>query len=159
MNAPILSLIGVTHDTPEPGNLLAPHDFSRFAVASGLPAQNNGFLTHDNLYWPGGSPQTATNYPPHGGVLDIYGLMFSVGNGRVVDLWSNGVFGPGPADYGVAVATSDMALDYVGGDVTASVPEPGSLWLLSSALLALLVGRIAKNGSTGRRRQASACST
>ena len=56
----------------------------------------------------------------HGGILDIYGLLFDIGGGRVVDLWSNGDFsgtGAGPIDYGVAVATHDTALDYVGGGV------------------------------------------
>ncbi len=142
VNAPIGALIAVTHDAPEPTNLLAPNDFSRFAVASGLPPENSGFLTFDNLFWPGGSPQTASDYPFHGGFLDIYGLMFSIGNGRVVDFWSNGVTGPGGPDYGVGVATSDRALDYVSGGVAAAaVPEPGSLWLLGGALLGLLLRR------------------
>ena len=138
VNAAVGPLVPITHDTPEPTNLLAPDDFSRFAVANGLPAQNNGFLTYDNLFWPGGSPQTASDYPPHGGVLDIYGLMFEIGGGRVVDFWSNGAFG-GVVDYGVAVATANQALDYVSGGV--AVPEPGSLWLLAGGLLGLLLRR------------------
>jgi hypothetical protein len=129
VNAPVGSLVAVTHSVPESTNLLAPNDFSRFPVASGLPAQNNGFLTYDNLFWPGGSPQTASDYPPHGGFLDIYGLMFNIGGGRVVDFWSNGILGT-TADYGVAVARPDLALDYVAGGVTASVvPEP-STWAM-----------------------------
>ncbi|HET9069382.1 MAG TPA: hypothetical protein VFN28_12115 [Amaricoccus sp.] len=141
--APVLGLVGVTHSIPESANLLAPHNFSRFAVASGLSPVSNGFLTYDNLFWPGGSPQTASDYPPHGGVLDIYGLMFRIGDNRVVDVWSNGDFGAG-ADYGVALATTDAALDYVAGGVTASiapVPLPGSAWMLAGGLLALLVWR------------------
>jgi hypothetical protein len=140
VNASIGAPVAINHATPEPGNLLAPNDFSRFAVASGLSPQNNGFLTYDNLFWPGGSPQTASDYPPHGGFLDIYGLMFVIAGGQVVDLWSNGSFG-GPADYGVAVATSAEALDYVSGGVVAFAPEPGSLWLLASGLLGLLAWR------------------
>jgi hypothetical protein len=64
VNVPVSSLVPINHATPEPTNLLAPNDFSKFAVASGLPALNNGFLTYDNLFWPGGSPQTASDYPP-----------------------------------------------------------------------------------------------
>jgi PEP-CTERM motif len=141
VNAPVGSLVAITHATPEPTNLLAPNDFSRFAVASGLPSVNNGFLTYDNLFWPGGSPQTASDYPPHGGFLDIYGLMFNIGGGEVVDFWSNGGIDGGTADYGVAVATSALSLDYVGDRVSASVPEPGSLWLFASGLLGLLFWR------------------
>ncbi|HET9644123.1 MAG TPA: hypothetical protein VFP68_12360 [Burkholderiaceae bacterium] len=47
---------------PEAGNLLAPNDFSRFAVAAGLGPENNGFLSYDNLYWTGGAPQSASDY-------------------------------------------------------------------------------------------------
>ena len=140
VNAPITGLVPVTHDTPEPDNLLAPHDFSRFAVATGLPPQNNGFLTYSNLYYPNGSPQTATDYPFHGGFLDIYGLMFTIAGGDVVNFWSNGAVGGGPVDWGVGVATHDMALDYVGGDVTLT-PEPGAFALLGAGLAAMLVRR------------------
>lgn len=140
VNAPIGPLEPVKHDTPEAANLLAPHDFSRFAVASGLSPQNNGFLTYDNLFYPGGSPQTASDYKPHGGFLDIYGLMFDIGGGRVVNFWSNGADAKGVADYGVAVATSQQALNYVGGGV-AAVPEPGTLALSISGLIGVLVWR------------------
>jgi hypothetical protein len=64
--------------------------------------------------------------------------MFDIGNGRVVDLWSNGAFGPGAADYGVAVATSALALDYLNGGVVAAVPEPGSLWLFACGVVVSL---------------------
>ncbi len=147
-STPIVGLVAIDPATPEPTNLLAPHDFSRFAVATGLAPVAGGFLTYDNLYYPGGSPQTASDYPAAGGVFDIYGLMFSIGGGRVVDLWSNGIFGPpgsAPIDYGTAVATADTALDYVTGGVSA-LPEPMDG--------ALFVGGLAVLGMAWRRRPA-----
>jgi PEP-CTERM motif len=143
VNAPIVSLVPIKHDTPDPDNLLAPNDFSRFAVAAGLSAQSNGFLTYDNLFYPGGSPQTASDYPLHGGFLDIYGLLFNIGDGRVVDIWSPGnITGNGPFTYGVGVATSATALDYISNGVTATAtPEPSALALVGSGLLGMLFWR------------------
>ncbi|MBV9749753.1 MAG: PEP-CTERM sorting domain-containing protein [Acetobacteraceae bacterium] len=146
VNAPVSSLVPINHAMPDPTNLLAPNDFSKFLVASGLPPEANGALTYDNLFYPGGSPQTASDYPGQGGVLDIYGLLFNIGGGKVVDFWSNGADPNGVVDYGVAVATSSVALDYVAGGV--SVPEPGSLWLLGVGLLGTL-------GMFARRRHAA----
>jgi len=143
VNAPIGPLEPIKHDTPEATNLLAPLDFSRFAVAAGLSPENNGFLTYDNLFYPGGSPPTASSYPVHGGFLDIYGLLFDIGGGRVVDFWSNGDFsgtGTGPIDYGVAVATHDTSLDYVAGGASIT-PEPSAFGLLGSGLLGMLAWR------------------
>lgn len=67
--------------------------------------------------------------------------MFEIGNGQIVNFWSNGVFGPAP-DYGIAVSTANEAQDYVGGvtaDATFLVPEPGSLLLLLTGVLALML--------------------
>jgi hypothetical protein len=141
LNTSIGPLVPVTHDAPDPSNLLAPNDFSKFAVASGLPMDSNGYVTYDNLYYPGGSPPTSTDYMVHGGFLDIYGLLFDIGGGRVVDFWSNGDFtgtGTGPIDYGVAVATADTALDYVGGGVSIA-PEPRNLALLGFGAITMLL--------------------
>jgi hypothetical protein len=116
---------------PESTNLLAPHDFSKFAVASGLPVMSNGFVTYDNLFWPGNAPATASDFSGHGTFLDIYGLAFTIGGGTVVDLFSNGLgFGPPGAVFGLAVVTSKTTLDYFpNAGVAASTPEP-STWAM-----------------------------
>ena len=137
-NAAFTGLQPINHAAPEPTNLLAPADFSHFPVATGT---EHGFLSYDNLLYPGGSPQSATAYPFSGGFLDIYGVLADIGGGRVVDIWSNGVE-PGSTlpDYGVAVATSATSLDYVGGGV-AVTPEPGTLGLLGTGLLGIFFKR------------------
>ena len=132
------ALVPITRDAPEPTNLLAPNDFSRFFVLSGLP---HGSLSFDNLFYPGGSPQTATDYPFKGGSFDIYGLLFDIGGGRVVNLFSNGDAGGG-VDYGVAVVTANQSLNYVEGGVAITpVPEPSTFVLLGAGLLAGLTIR------------------
>lgn len=136
VNASIGSLIPIKNDSPDPTNLLAPHDFTRYPVAD----SSHGGLSYDNLFYPGGSPQTATDYPPHGGFLDIYGLLFDIGGGRVANIWSNGDLsgtGHGAIDYGFAVVTPSTTLDYIGNGVAVS-PEPGTVALLGGGLLVLL---------------------
>jgi PEP-CTERM motif len=132
VDAPVGPLVAINNATPESTNLLAPNDFSRFPVTAGLPSENNGFLTYDNLFWPSGAPATASDFDGAGGFLDIYGLMFSIGGGVVVDLFDNGVgaiTGIDYGGYGVAVATAEASLDYVADGVTASTPEP-STWAM-----------------------------
>jgi PEP-CTERM motif len=139
-DAPITSLVQSSPtpplDPPPNPNLLAPHDFSHFAVATGLSDESHGFITYDNLFWPDGAPPTASSFDGAGGFLDIYGLLFTIGGtapaGTVVDLFNNGVgafSGINYGGFGVVVATSATALDSVTGGVTATAPEP-STWAM-----------------------------
>lgn len=133
---------------PEPTNLYAPASFGFFNVASGIPKPNGelapGF-SYDNLFYPGGAPQSSSDYPFGGGFLDIYGLVFETSGGVWVNFWSNGDFGGG-ATYGAGVTDGRTVLDYTRGDVLAqAVPEPAS-WALMIAGFGLV-------GTALRRRR------
>ena len=101
-------------------HLYAPHSFGFFHVGNGVAP---GF-SYDNLFYPGGSPQTASDYPFHGGFLDIYGLVLTLSGGDSVNFWSNGYFGP-ILNYGIGITDGTSVLEYT----TVFVPEPTSLAL------------------------------
>lgn len=136
VDATITGLVPLNISSPEPTNLLAPANFSKFAIASGSAF---GDFSYDNLIWPTGSVQTATDYAGAGGYLDIYGLLFTIDGGYTVNFWSNGATG-GSVDYGVGVATSSLQYDYVSAGVSV-VPEIDPAGL--GSVLALVTGAFA----------------
>jgi hypothetical protein len=106
-------------------------------------------ISYDNLFYPGSSPITCPDYPGSGGHLDVYGVMFTLANGYIVDVWSNGTIPgvPAPLSYGAAVVDRSMSVvDYQSGGVTFAVPEPASLCLVATGLL----------GALGWRRRSAA---
>ena len=130
VNAPITGLVPLNNTDPlvdpKPGNDLAPNNFSKFFVGNG---NDRGRLTYDNLFWPAGSPATASGdewADYKGGFLDIYGLMFTIDGGYAVNFWN-----VKDNDYGLAVATSEVdpaartQVDYLGNGVSV-VPEPST---------------------------------
>lgn len=150
VNASITGLVPLNNTDPlvdpKPGNDLAPNNFSKFFVGNG---NARGRLTFDNLFWPGGSPATASGpewADYKGGFLDIYGLMFTIDGGYAVNFWN-----VQNNDYGLAVATSEAdpaartQLDYVMSGVSV-VPEidpagMGSVLALVTGALGLLKRR------------------
>ena len=130
VNAPSTGLVPLYNTDPlvdpKEENLLAPNNFSKFFIANG---NARGRLTFDNLFWPNGSPATASGpewAAYKGGFLDVYGLMFNIEGGYAVNFWN-----VQDGDYGLAVATSeaDPALrtqnDYLMSGVSV-VPEPST---------------------------------
>lgn len=137
---------------PEPTNLLAPRSFGFYPIANGAgPGGHSPGFSYDNLFYPGGSPQTASDYPFHGGFLDIYGLVFTTASGKAVNFWSDGDFGGG-ATYGAGVTDGISILDYAGGiGVHSAVPEPAS-W-------ALMLGGFGLAGAMLRSRRRALSAT
>ena len=106
-------------------------------------------VSYDNLYYADGlSPQTCTLPPPgdYGGYFDNYGVMFSLANGDVVDLYSNGdtlavstdpanpapPLSPAPFFYGVVVVANGVT-DYTSAaGLALGTPEP-STWAMMLA--------------------------
>ncbi len=154
VNATITGLVPIDPVVPLPVNVIAP-DFSYFNIVNGVPSppasQPSPALSYDNNLYPGGSPVVCLDYPASGGVFDVYGLLFTISNGDVVGLWSNGVFPgapPSSLNYGVAVADSNFTYDYVGG-VALSTPEPSTwaMMVLGFAGLGFAGLRKAKRGT------------
>ena len=135
-----------------------PANFSVLAVTN--PPPMDAAISYDNLFYPDGSPITCDGYLFFGGFLDVYGVMFQLNNGDLVDLFSNGNFSNGndPATesliYGAVVMDTSMdaqnsgeptVIDNVSNGIAAGVPEPSSLWLLGTFLL----------GAAGWRRRSA----
>ena len=147
-NALVTSLVPVNYALPEPTNLFAPNRFSLVPVANGVD-EGNGIISpglhFDNIFYPGGSPRAASDYPFSGGLFDIYGLAFVIEGGNVVNVWSNGNVPRVGLNYGVAVTDGIDALDYVDGVAVAAVPEPAT-WAM------MIIGFGAIGGAMRRRK-------
>jgi hypothetical protein len=87
-----------------------------------------GKVSYDNLFYAGGlAPVTCAGVPPLG-YFDDYGVMLTLANGDLVDIYSNG--GSGPGVYGAVVLVDGVA-DYTsaGGLSLTAAPEP-STWAM-----------------------------
>lgn len=150
-----LAITGVqplNHATPSPGEYL-PGSFSAL-LASNAP-HGDPAVTFDNLFYASGSPlvcldidangNTTAGYPFAGGFLDVYGVVFTLENGDLLDLWSNG-FMPGLGlNYG-AILFAPAAQNYTVlasefNGARAAVPAPRGLWLFGAGLLGLFAWR------------------
>lgn len=131
------SFWSATNPTPFPAS------FSQLAAIGGT----GNVVTYSDLFYAGGSPQSCWDYPFAGGLLDTYGVMFTLSDGRFVDLWSDGsIFVPNMSPvsltYGLAVISPANVLNgFQFGGVHAAVPEPNFLWLFGAGLLGLFAWR------------------
>jgi hypothetical protein len=145
LSTTITGVVASNPSNPEPGNLLAPASFGHYIVDNGVPGPGGlapGF-SYDNLFYPGGSPQTASDYPFSGGFLDIYGLVFTTSSNVAVNFWSNGDLGG--LTYGAGFTDGVDVLDYVGGISASAVPEPAT-WSM------MILGVGFAGGALRRRR-------
>lgn len=142
-----VSITGLIATSPNPDNAPFATSLSYLPVLDPdglLPADDAGVLSYSNLFYPLGAPDTCFDGIT-GGYLDVFGMMLTLSNGDVVDIWSNGGAPNNGPIYGAALASDGTytAIDYVAGGVSMSVPEPGTLVLLGTGLMlaAAAVGR------------------
>ena len=125
----ITGIVPSNPTNPQPTNLLAPHSFSFYPIEGGRPTPAGdtapGF-SYDNLFYPGGSPQSASDYPFGGGFFDIYGIVFTLVGGDAVNVWSNGNVPRAGLSYGVGVTDGASVIDYQTPVSLAAVPEPAA---------------------------------
>lgn len=106
-------------------------------------------LSYNNLFYPNGSP-IVCDFPFVGTFVDVFGTAFTVDGGYTVNLWGDGNYLGGPLTYGVAVSNGTTILDYQFEGVSATAPEPASIWLLFGGLL--MFGASLKGASASRAR-------
>lgn len=128
----------------QPANETLPGSYSHVAGTT-----QNPIGSYDNLFYVNGSPLVCIvngkpTYPFSGGVLDIFGVMFTLDDGNLVDLWSAGVMPGLGLNYGFSIFDPSQGykvLDTQANGVALAVPEPGFLWLFGAGLLGLFAWR------------------
>ncbi|HEX7325208.1 MAG TPA: PEP-CTERM sorting domain-containing protein [Rhodanobacteraceae bacterium] len=128
----------------QPANETLPGSYSHLAGTQQAPVGS-----YDNLFYVNGSPLVCIvngqpTYKFSGGVLDIFGVMFTLGDGNLVDLWSAGVMPGLGLNYGFSIFDPSQGykvLDAQGNGVALAVPAPGFLWLFGAGLLGLFAWR------------------
>lgn len=152
-----------------PANEALPYSYSNvFAYDPGTQAYKPN--SYDNLFYPNGSPlicfvNGVFTYPFSGGFLDIFGVMFTLQDGDLLGLWSDGdTPAPGGPTYGLSLldwtpTDSNDVADYTmisSQSATASVPAPHFMWLFGVVLIGLFAWRRSAESRNKLPQQAAA---
>lgn len=152
-NASITGLLDLNFaPAPPHEKLLKSYSFHEFD-----PSDPEKGFSYDNLFYQDGSPAVCLAldgsllYPFSGGILDIFGVMFTLDNGDLLGLWSNGDMPELGLNYGYSVirktATGYALLgSQTEGVALTAVPEPGAALLLGAGLLGVLAWRRSAGG-------------
>lgn len=174
-NGNIITGVQPLNGAPLPPPPVGPEYLPKSYSFIPIPGVGDGDgVSYDNLFYLNGSSKiclgvnpdgtTFLKYPFSGGFLDIFGVMFTLDNGHLVDLWSfghtpPGFFGPtwsGGLAYGMKILIPDATVQggYRVPDLPpiamAYVPEPGFIWLFGAGLVGLFAWRRATDK---KRRQ------
>ncbi|MGD0630638.1 MAG: PEP-CTERM sorting domain-containing protein [Terracidiphilus sp.] len=113
---------------------LVPGSYSSSSPST-VPAASGWVWEFDNLFYSTGAAPGVNGYPA-GGLLDNWGVLFTVSGGDEVNIWGNGANNGYAAGDSMGLSNGSFADSGTAVNFTAT-PEPSSLLLLGSGLLFL----------------------
>lgn len=159
VNALITGVYALKFSTPvNPADI--PYILKSYSYVPSVGGANHGIgASYDNLFYRAGSPVVCNpaEYPFSGGFLDTFGVLLTLDNHEVVNLFSWGVT-PSGLSYGLSVLqgsdSAGWAVKDFAGSVRAAVPAPNFLWLFGAGVLGLFTWRRSKEKGTPTTRTA-----